>query len=284
MSIQTVEWVALSGDIAVVSRDTGEFWFVDLETCGDMLPFATAMTGAGSRGSTAGLLNGAKSFGLGGDESVLRLCTSSLPKYALDLVASYHNSRRTAGNYRKAARRFRELGREDIAVYLERHAREENGHERLAVRDLNALGLPGEHIVENLFPDGVAALCDLFDNWSASDYPVGCIGYSYFFESSAAKRQKTDIDALQAMCPEGIDGTRFMRAHSSMGSEVDHVDDMIGFIAALPANDRTEIVKSTYKTAVTVHDKVLSAGAPKTDSDMWALIQSAAGHELRLAS
>jgi hypothetical protein len=68
-----------------------------------------------------------------------------------------------------------------------------------------------------------------------------------------------------------------------MGSEADHVDDMIGFIANLPANDRIEIVKATYATAVTVKSNV-GAGDLKSDSDMWALIQAAAGEELRLAS
>jgi hypothetical protein len=279
----TSEWAVVTGRIAVISSNTGESWFLDLDKFDDTLPFSMPMAGKGSLGSTAALLNGAVTLGLGGDISVLKSCATSLPQYALDLVGSYHNSGRTVGNYLKAAKRFRALGRADIASYLERHAREENGHERLALRDLNALNLPAERIVENLVPEGVASLCELFDQLSSLDYPIGCIGYSYFFESSAAKRQKADIDALQAMCPEGIDATRFMRAHSCMGSEADHVDDMIGFIANLPANDRLEIVKATYATAVTVKSN-LGASAPKSDSEMWALIQAAAGEELRVGS
>ncbi|MEK6209468.1 MAG: hypothetical protein AABM64_03705 [Pseudomonadota bacterium] len=273
----------MSNNVVIVSRETGEFWFLDLEDCGDMLPFATAMTGAGSRGSTAGLLNGAVALGLGNDLGVLRLCTTSLPKYVLDLVSSYHNSRRTVGNYLKAAKRFRTLDRLDIATYLERHAREENGHERLALRDISALNLPAERIVANLVPKGVAALCDLFDNLSSSDYPIGCIGYSYFFESSAAKRQKADVEALQALCPPGVDATRFIRAHSSLGSEVDHVKDMITFIASMPAFDRIEIVKATYATAVTVSNGIDRSG-PKSDSAMWAEIRSAAGEEVSISN
>lgn len=283
MNRLTVEWVVVSNNVAIVSRDTGEFWFLELEDCGDMLPFATAMTGAGSRGSTGGLLNGAVALGLGNDLRVLQLCTTSLPKYILDLVSSYHNSRRTVGNYLKAAKRFRTLDRLDIATYLERHAREENGHERLALRDLSALDLPAERIVANLVPNGVAALCDLFDSLSSSDYPVGCIGYSYFFESSAAERRKADIDALQTFCPQGVDATRFMRAHSSLGSEVDHVKDMIHFIASLPAFDRIEIVKATYATAVTVSNGI-DRSSPKSDVTMWAEIRTAAGEKTSLSA
>lgn len=283
MSSTTVEWVVVAESIAVISSDSGEFWFLNLDRYGDSLPFSTPMTGKGSRGSTGALLSGAVALGLGRDSGATKNCASSLPKYALDLVGSYHNSRRTVGNYLKAAKRFRSLDRPDIASYLERHAREENGHERLALRDLRALNLPAERMVENLVPEGVAPLCELFDRLSSSDYPVGCIGYSYFFESSAAKRTKADIDAMQALCPGGVDASRFMRAHSSLGSEVDHVRDMINFISSLPAFDRTEIVKATYATAVTASNG-LGRGGPKSDSAMWAEIQAAAGEEIRLSA
>jgi hypothetical protein len=283
MNTPMVEWITINSSRAVVSRETSEFWFVELQNCGDVVPLTSPMTGPGSPGSTAGLLNGAVASGIGDYAGALKLCTTSLPKYIVDLVASYHNSRRTVGNYRKAATRFKTLGRADIATYLERHAREENGHERLALRDLTALGLPAERVVANLIPKGVAALCELFDSLSSSDYPIGCIGYSYFFESSAAKRQRSDIEALQALCPTGVDATRFMRAHSSLGSEVDHVKDMIAFIASLPASDRIEIVKAVYTTAMTVAEGVDLSG-PNSDAAMCAQIRAAVGQDAVLAA
>ena len=194
----TTEWVEVTENVAVISSETGEAWLLNFDNFGDTLPFSTPMTGKGSRGSTAALLNGAVTLGLGGDVRVLKSCATSLPQYALDLIGSYHNASRTVGNYLKAAKRFRELERHDIAPYLERHAREENGHERLAIRDLRALNLPAERIVDNLVPEVVGALCELFDRLSSSDYPIGCIGYSYFFESSAAKTQKAASTAPAA--------------------------------------------------------------------------------------
>src|SRR5581483_8096142 len=282
MQETTVEWVVVSGKVAIISRESGECWFLDLDNYENSLPFSTPMTGKGSHGSTAGLLNCAIALGLGGDASVLQSCATSLPEYVIDLVGSYHNSSRTVGNYLKAARRFVAIDRADIASYLERHAREENGHERLALRDLGALNLPAERLVASLVPEGVAALCELFDRLSASGYPVGCIGYSYFFESSAAKRQKADVDALQALCPTGADATRFMRAHSSLGSEVDHIKEMIRFIAGLPASDRIEIAKAVYETAATVA-KGSRHKSRKSDAAMWDQIRVAAGEEINLA-
>lgn len=283
MNCATAEWVVVSKNIAIISSDSGEYWFLNLDSFGDSLPFTSPMTGKGSRGSTDALLSGSIALGLGRAPGAAKNCATSFPRYVLDLVGSYHNSRRTVGNYLKAAKRFRLIDRPDLASYLERHAREENGHERLALRDLSALNLPARRIVENLIPDGVASLCELFDRLSSSDYPVGCIGYSYFFESSAAKRTKADVDAMQALCPQGVDASRFMRAHSSLGSEVDHVRDMIGFIAGLPASDRTEIVKATYETAVTA-SKGLGQSGPKSDSEMWAEIQAAAGEEIDVSA
>jgi hypothetical protein len=40
--------------------------------------------------------------------------------------------------------RFNELRRPEVAAYLEVRAREETGHDRLALKDLRALCVPGE--------------------------------------------------------------------------------------------------------------------------------------------
>jgi hypothetical protein len=52
------------------------------------------------------------------------------------------------------------------------------------------------------------------------------------------------------MCPDGVDATRFLRAHSSLGSETAHVEEAIEFVASLPANDRIRVVQETYESAL----------------------------------
>jgi hypothetical protein len=281
MGKMTTEWVAVSDRFAIVSRETGAFWVVELNGDGDIAPFATPMDGEGTPGSTAGLLNGAVALGFDGDEEQFRRRTASLPRYLLHLVAAYHNAGRTPGHFRKAARRLRECDRPDIATYLETHAREETGHERLALRDLRDLGLPAERIVANLVPKAIKELCELFDRLAASDYPVGCLGYSYCFEFTAAMKQKCHVDALAQLCPKGIDASRFLRTHSSLGSEVSHVEDLIEFIASLPACDRTEIVRVTYETAATMA-KGLRLEATMSDLEVLGTIEVAAGEKIRL--
>jgi hypothetical protein len=281
MNETTAEWVAVSDRLAVVSRETGEFWAVELTEEGDFAPFTLPMTGEGTLGSTAGLLNGAVALGFHSDESTFARSTPSLQRYILDLVGAYHNAGRTPGHFRSAAKRLRELARPKIAAYLEKHAREETGHDRLALKDLRELGLPAERIVANLVPQAVQPLCEFFDRLAASDYPIGCLGYSYCFESTAAMKQKSDVDTLAALCPNGVDASRFLRTHSSLGSEVDHVQDLIELIASLPASDRIEIVRTTHETALMMAES-LRREAIVSDSEILAKLEAAAGEKIRL--
>src|SRR5215216_6751365 len=170
MKQSTTEWVIVPDNITVIACETGEAWFLELDNCGEILPFSRPMTCRGTRGSTAALLNGAIALGFGSAECHVTDCAVSLPNYVFNLVGTYHNARRTPSNYVLAAKRFRQLGRLDIASYLETHALEETGHDRLILKDLRALGLPAERIVANLVPDGVKPLVDLFDRVSSADY------------------------------------------------------------------------------------------------------------------
>jgi hypothetical protein len=277
MNQVNVEWVAVTQEIAIISCETSDYWFVDLNEHGQSVPFSRPMTGNGTRASTAGLLNGAVAFAF----ADLKPSAATLPRYILDLIGSFHIARRTPGHLTRAAKRLRELKRSDIALYLETHAREETGHDRLALKDLRALGLPAERIVANLVPDGMQPLCDLFDRLSSADYPVGCLGYCYCFESTAAMKQKSDIETLEALYPKDIDASRFARTHSGLGSELGHMEDLIDFVAGLPAFDRIEIVKSTYETARSLSGSVRRDGC-MSDAAILAKIQAAAGQEIHL--
>jgi hypothetical protein len=294
MNKVTAEWVAISDDIAIVSRETGEFWLVNLNEHVSTMPFGRPMTGNGTRGSTAGLLNGAVAFGFANVSSETQdtrpvsstdplprcRCTISLPKYVLDLIGSYHITHRTPGHFSRAAQQFRELNRNDVALYLETHGREETGHDRLVLKDLRALGLPGERIVANLIPDGVLALCELFDDLCSAPYPIGCIGYCYCFESTAAIKREPEVKVLEGLCPKGVYASRFLRTHSSLGSELAHVEEMIDFVAGLPASDRIEIVKAAYQTAMTMANGVRRDGA-LSDASILDKIHAAAGEKIQ---
>jgi hypothetical protein len=55
----------------------------------------------------------------------------------------------------------------------------------------------------------------------------------YCLERIAALKQETDIEKVRALCPDGVDATRFLRSHNSLGSEASYVEETIAFVASL---------------------------------------------------
>src|SRR5215831_14834375 len=280
MARLVTEWVNVTTDISIIARESGEVWF---HTPGGTKekadPFATPMTGAGVPDSTVGLLDGAIKLGFSGIEKRLARPDPTVVGYIIALVGAYHTSVDTPRNLRRAANRFNELGRPEVAVYLEERAREETGHDRLALKDLRALGVPGERLVANFIPEGIKPLCKRFDDLCAQDYPIGCIGYSYCLERIAALKEKTDIEKVQAICPKGLDATRFLRSHSSLGSEASHVEETIQFVASLSANDRIKVVRETYESSLLLAEGY-NHELLKTEAEMLEELQQALGEAL----
>jgi hypothetical protein len=280
MARLVTEWVNVTGDVWIIARESGEVWFhTPSGTKEDRYPFAMPMTGVGTVGSTVGLLDGAINLGFAGIEKCLAHPDPTVAGYVVALVGAYHTSVDTPRNLRRAARRFEELGRPEVAAYLEERAREETGHDRLALKDLRALGVPAERLVANFIPEGIKPLCKRFDDLCVQDYPIGCIGYSYCLERIAALKQRADVEKVQAMCPDGVDATRFLRSHSSLGSEANHVEETIAFVASLPANDRIRVVRETYESAL-----ILAEGYNhellKSDAEILEELQQALGEAL----
>ena len=280
MAQLVTEWVNVTDDISIIARESGEVWFHSLGGMKkDLDPFATTMTGLGTLGSTVGLLDGAINLGFTKIEKRLARPEPTIAGYIVALAGAYHTSVDTPRNLRRAAGRFQELGRPEVAAYLEERAREETGHDRLALKDLRALGVPGERLVANFIPEGIKPLCKRFDDLCAEDYPIGCIGYSYCLERIAALKEKIDIEKVQAMCPDGVDATRFLRSHSSLGSEASHVAETIEFVASLPANDRIRVVQETYELSL-----ILAEGYNqellKSEAEMLEELQQALGEAL----
>ena len=280
MARLVTEWVNVTNDITIIARESGEVWFrTRNDTKKGVDPFATPMTGGGATGSTIRLLDGAINLGFAGIEKRLARPDLTPAGYVVALVGAYHTSVDTPRNLRRAAKRFQELGRPEVAAYLEVRAREETGHDRLALKDLRALGVPGERLVANFIPKGIKPLCKRFDDLCVEDYPIGCIGYSYCLERIAALKQKTDIEKVQALCPDGVDATRFLRSHSCLGSEVSHVEETIEFVASLPANDRISVVQETYRSALIMAEGY-NHELLKSEAEMLKELRQAVGEPL----
>ena len=250
------EWVRVAGATTIIAQESGEVRFHALNGV-EAAAFVNPMTSGGTQVSTTGLLDGAISLAFEQMDSRFEQPDSqasaqgpNLLRYIYALVGAYHTAKDTPRNLLWAAEHFKEIGRPEVTAYLEMRAKEETGHERLALKDFRALGLPGERIVANLVPVGIRPICDLFERLCFKDYPIECIGFSYCSERIAALKPKAEIDVIESLFPDGVDATRFLRSHSSLGSEVSHVEETIEFVASLPAEDRIRVVQATYETAL----------------------------------
>jgi hypothetical protein len=278
------EWVRVAGETAIIARESGEVWFHALDGReADAVGFGERMTGGGTLVSTTGLLDGAISLAFEQTDSRLAQMDSApaaqgpnLLRYIYALAGAYHTAKDTPRNLLWAAAHFKKIGRPEVTAYLEMRAREEAGHERLALKDLHALGLPAERIVANLVPAGIKPLCDLFERYCFKDYPIECIGFSYCSERIAALKPKAEIDAVQSLFPRSVDATRFLRSHSSLGSEVSHVEETMEFVATLPAEDRISVVQATYETALLMAEgRRLESG--RSEAEIREELEQAAG-------
>jgi hypothetical protein len=281
------EWVRVAGETAIIARESGEVWFEAPEDRdAEAARYVERMTGVGTLVSSTGLLDGAISLAfeqtdMGTEQTDNRSAAQSpnLLRYIYALAGAYHTAKDTPRNLLRAAEYFKKIGRPEVTGYLEMRAREEAGHERLALKDLHALGLPAERIVAHLVPVGIKPLCDLFNRFCFKDYPIECIGFSYCSERIAALKPKAEIDAVQSLFPEGVDATRFLRSHSSLGSEVSHVEETMEFVTSLPAEDRITVVQATYETAL-----LMASGrrleSSRSEVEIRAELEKAAGAPL----
>src|SRR3974390_3268596 len=132
MTRPVTEWVKITDEISIVACESGEVWLHEPNGAKSAVdPFATPMTQAGSTGSTIGLLDGAINLGFAKIEKRAVCPEPTLAAYVIALVGAYHTSVDTPRNLRRAAKRFEELARPEVAAYLEVRAREETGHDRL---------------------------------------------------------------------------------------------------------------------------------------------------------
>ena len=276
------EWAEVAGDTVIIARDAGEVWFYPFSHLEEKaLPFATPMTCKGALHSTVGLLDGAIKLAFERTDDQPAKPDPSLIRYIYSLVGAYYTSKDTPRNLLLAAERFEQIGRLEVSRYLEMRAQEEAGHERLALKDLAALGLPAEQIVRNCKPDSIKPLCNLFDDYCVQDYPMEAIGFSYCSERIASVKPRAEIEAVKSLFPDGVDATRFLRSHSSLGSEVSHVEETIEFVSDLPASDRIRIVGATYKSAVVTAER-RRLESIKSEAEICKELDEAAGRELHL--
>lgn len=165
------------------------------------------------------------------------------------LIGQYHLTHPTPQLMRQAARRFKLQSRHQLAEWATEKALEETGHDRLALRDLQSLGYEAEALVRAFMPSSAKILVDYFVRSVENSDPIASVGYSYTLERVALAIQESHIQAIEAILPSGINATRCLRVHSSIGSDVEHVAETLDMIAKLTLAERNSIASACFETA-----------------------------------
>jgi hypothetical protein len=244
-----MEWVEVAPGCVVVAT-VDRIWLHEPVFSGQPDLFALPMEGAGSLETTRRLLDGA--IGAAG-RAVPRAATrpSLTPaRWAWRLAGYYRTTHATPRLMAAAAERFAAAGREPLAAWARDKVRDETGHDRLALRDLAALGYDSVRMVDDLAPPTAEALVRYFEALVLQDDdPVGCVGYAYALERLALERGPSDIAAVEAILPAGVMATRCLRVHSATGSDADHVEETVRLVAGLAAPERIRVARACFETA-----------------------------------
>jgi hypothetical protein len=104
---------------------------------------------------------------------------------------------------RRVAERLAARGQHAAATHCLHVAREEAGHDTLALRDLTALALPTQEFVARLRPKSCLALVELFTRLADSDVPIAVLGYAYALERMSLFSTAESIAAIERLLPAG---------------------------------------------------------------------------------
>ena len=79
----------------------------------------------------------------------------------------------------------------------------------------------------------------------------------------AVERDRAFIRKVEAVCPPGIRAYRFLKVHSTIGSDSGHVYEQLAFFESLTDAELTTVVRTVHETAEMlarqpVMDQVLS--------------------------
>ncbi|GAB1542430.1 hypothetical protein NUACC21_51040 [Scytonema sp. NUACC21] len=243
------EWVRVAPDKVVVAT-AERVWLHRLDSIEADTPFAQTTVKAGSISRTRKLLDGAIASAKGAVSSSIKPPALTPVQWLWRLAGSYHLTHSYPPLLEEAARRFEKMGRKNFSQWAAQKAREERGHDRLALLDIQSMGYKAEAVVAALIPPYAIALVNYLTQSVRAPDPIACVGYSYAMERLATGVQEKHIQMVEALLPSGIHATRCLRVHSSVGDDLEHVEETIKMIVELTPDERVRVATACYETAL----------------------------------
>lgn len=170
----------------------------------------------------------------------------TLERYILAICRCWHTTHHTPGLMERAAKGFGAIGDHHSALLAKQKAREETGHDILALKDLASLGLPAD-LPQTVAPANGIALVALFDRLASAPRPYGVFGYAFTLEAFAVLLTAEQIAATQRLVPRGLDITRCLRVHSA--GDLKHVAAIVDHVADMDQAGREAVLGAIQETA-----------------------------------
>lgn len=243
-----IEWVTIAPNKVIVAT-TDEVWLHTPSGSGDR--FSEPMTGAGNTATTRKLLDGAMAAAkIAISDDNIKPPDLTLNRYIWQLAGAYQITHATPSGMKKASKRFASADRHSLSNWALEKAEEETDHDRLAVLDLQSLGYKAEELVQYIIPSAASTLVEYFTRSVNDADPIDCVGYTHALERLSLGAKKEHIQRIKALLPSGVNATRCIKVHSSLGSDMDHVEENVEMIAELSSIERTRIIRACYETAL----------------------------------
>lgn len=173
------------------------------------------------------------------------------PLYVAYLREAYHYVSLTSSFTPLAARRM-DLSLIKLRQWILTHSAEELGHERMAIRDLEKLGLPAEAILDTEPLAGTWAWVSFFHYQVAIRPPFAAMGVLYFLEGMAAALAPTVAKRVaDALAPSERAATTFFREHGVL--DVDHLAEQRELLGRYCVDDDDrKVVRDTIAHAARI--------------------------------
>ncbi|MEO0970079.1 MAG: iron-containing redox enzyme family protein [Cyanobacteria bacterium J06639_18] len=234
----------------VAVKATKRTWAYKSSSSGIADPDQRKSVNADSVAKTRKLLDGAIALAWHHVKSNRRPPALTPTRWVWRLAGSYHLTHLTPQLMEKAAQRFTSEGRKVLAQWAVEKAREEAGHDRLALLDIQSMGYEAEDVVEALVPPAAEALVNYFIGSVWKRDPINCVGYSYTMERLALGVEENYIRRVEGLLSPGINATRCLRVHSNVGADAEHVEETIEMVTELLPQERKEVATACYETAL----------------------------------
>ncbi len=245
--LTNAEWAQIAPDKVIVATEDRSWLYRPLSknNC-----FSQPMEVAGSIATTSKLLDGAVAAAKYAVNSDIRPPALTATRWVWRLASQYHLGHAYPLLIEKAAQRFEEANHSTLANWARQKAMEERGHDLLALRDIRSLRYDAEVVVKVLVSPAVVTLIDYLSRSVQDSEPIDCVGYSYTMERLALSIDAKYIQKVENLLPSNSRATRCLRVHSSVGGDVDHVEETAEMVAKLTAQERIRVARACYETAL----------------------------------